>query len=619
MLSVTVNSPASAATVSGTAVKVTYTVTTAPGQTVWWTGAGLAGVYKSYYVGTSCDEGCTLTATLDTTGVPVAPTANGAEEFADGPQTITVNASSGGMSSSVDAHAAVSVIVDNKRPAEELVAPIPDPQTGITKFTATDRLNVAAYPKANDGGSVAAMTFHYLSGGVRQLASLSPPATDGQPWTLDLDTSAWPQQDGSGWVSTTDDRGISSIGTMVYYAVDRGMSLTGPSMSGIVNDFTVDVLKLQYSYATSNNNIYPATVATYVDGTNVGQHALPPPGWYSSDRPGVITARSDARTPPGEHDLRYVVTDNRGVSNEVDYHLTVKKTLQLAWTGGPGQSILPESPPTLTGTADTTDTTLTSSTFFVDDRVLDGWGCYIGDCPTHLDAVGTGQPYPEVYTPGQHTIRWEVYTKDGAPLTLTGTITVLPYATTKVSESAPATYGRIFALAGYATLSDGRPAPGAVITLQRQPSDGSGAWTTLGTARTDQSGTVTFSVRAAETAAYRMLTADEPTGWAGRAGPATTIGSYADLMTTKRPARGRTGDTVKVRGIVTPASPSVPVYLQEYRHHHWITRSSARPAADGTFTIRYKIYRPKARVRLLRPASPNLLMTTTLSWLITAR
>jgi hypothetical protein len=599
-------------------VKVTYTVTTAPGQTVGWTGAALAGVYESDYVGASCDTGCTLTATFDTTGVPVAPTANGAEDFADGPQTITVNASSAGASSSADAHVSVPVIVDNERPSDGLVVPQPDPQTGITKFTATDRLNVEAYPKANDGGSVTAMRFHYLNAGVRTVAPLTPPTAAGRPWTLDLDTSAWPQVDGSGWVSTTDERGISSIGTMLHYVVDRGMSLTGPPMSGTVNDFAVDVVKLQYSYSTSNSAIYPASVTTYLDGTDVGRRALPPPGSYSSDPPGVITARSDARTPPGEHDLRYVVTDNRGVSNEVDYHVTVKKTLDISWTGGPGQSVLPGSSPVLTGTADTTDTTLLSSTFFLDDRVLDGWGCYVGDCPTHLDAVGTGQPYPEVYTPGQHTIRWEVHTKDGAPLTLAGTITVLPYATTAAFQRDPATYGRTFALAGQATLSDGRPATGATVTLQRQPLDGSDAWTTLGTARTDESGRATFSVRAVETAVYRMVTADELTSWAGRAGPSTAIGSYADLVATKRPNRGRMGDIVKVRGIVAPAGASGPLYLQEYRHHRWTTRSSTQAAGDGTFTIRYRLHRPKARLRLLRPASSNLLTTATPTWLVTA-
>jgi hypothetical protein len=89
---------------------------------------------------------------------------------------------------------------------------------------------------------------------------------------------------------------------------------------------------------------------------------------------------------------RHCSTSQTGIT-KFNYHLTVKKTLDISWTGGPGLSVLPGSSPVLTGTADTTDTALLSSTFFIDERALDGWGCYISDCRTHLDAVGTGQPY----------------------------------------------------------------------------------------------------------------------------------------------------------------------------------------------------------------------------------
>jgi acetolactate synthase regulatory subunit len=614
-VTVAVDSPRSGATVAGDAVQVTYTVTSAPGQVVGWTGARFVDSYQSWYFGTSCETGCTATVSFDTTAVPKAPTANGADDYADGAQTITVQASTTGGDS---ASASVDVVVDNQRPTEKLGAPKPDPQvTGSYRYTATDRLHLEAYPTVRAGGSATAMTFHYLSGGVRSTAPMTPPAVAGGAWTLDLDTFTWSGGSGSGWVRTTDDRGVASIGTMVYYVVDRGMTLTGPTLPDTVDDFTVDAVKLQYSFPTSYPDTFPVQVATYLDGALVEQHPLV--GVYTGDPAGVVTARSGGRTPPGAHDLRYVVTDNRGVSSAVDYHLKVNKTLSIAWTRGPGTTTLPGSLE-LSGTADSVRTPIVSSTFSVDGTILDFWRCTTSECPYHLDAAGKGQPYPEVYTPGEHNIRWEVGTRDGLPLTMTGTVTVLPYAQANLSRRGPATYGRVLTLSGKVSTTGGQPAPGAVVRLQRRPADNSGRWATVATGQSDAAGVVRFRLRAVRSSQFRTVTVTDPERWAGRAGAARKVNSYADLRVTRRPTSGRVGATVGVRGKVAPARPRQRVYLQMRRHRRWVEVAAARPAADGSFAIRYGITRRgTTTVRLLRESSYGLLTTRTAAWSISGR
>lgn len=607
-VSVAVDSPAAGASVAGSTVQVTYTVTSAPGEVVGYVGAKLVNDYQQRYLGTTCESGCTVTATFDTTAAPPPPGSPFNADYADGTQTLSVTASTtDGQSANLD----VGVVLDNHRPTEQLGAPQPDPRTSSDPYTATSHFHLEVYPTANDGGSIVAVTFHYLTGGAQQTAALSPPASPGQAWTLDLDSSAWPSGPENGWVTSTDERGVSSLGTMVYLVVDHGFTLTGPSLSSPVDDFTVDEVQLNYSHMPTSDT-FPVHVATYLDGNIAEQHSLLDTD--TGDPPGVITATTGSRTPGGSHALRYVVTDNRGVSEEVDYQLNVTSTLTTAWTGGVGQSFLPGAL-ALAGTADSTGPPITGWTFSIDGQPLASWNCPAGTtCPTHVDAVDTDQRDPETYTPGQHRVSLEVATADGLPQTVTGTITVLPYAHAQLAPHAATTYGHAFTLTGHVVLTGGAPAPGARVAVQRRGADASGTWRTVATGTADATGAVQVQVTAARSSQYRMVTATDPAQWQGRAGNIRTVASHADLHLIHAPATGRLNRYVTVRGVVAPARPHDRVILEQETAYGWLSAGRVRPDASGAFALRYRLVRPTVRLRVVRPASYLLLVATSPPW-----
>ncbi len=427
---VTILAPEPASAVSGT-VTVTFHVTMPAGQTrlTYWGSLGDRSVARKTV---TCTETCTPSFTVDTTSSPwpTYRSSGTSAQVDDGQQRVRVQVEAGGLSFP---GATALVEVGNGRPTlatDALGATRAEVDGRVTVGDAL-RFEVTAAATAADATvvGVAART------GSEDL-TVVPPSAPGGPWVVTADTSGWAEGPRNIDVSVLDSRGMRSASTPFDVMVARGFRLLPPDLGGSIGDdqLALTATTLPYVYDPAVLNTWPARVRTYADGVLLAESTL-----TQADQGSwrAVSLKVPVVLEPGLRVLRFVVTDNRGLTESVETSVTVLPTAVMEWVSVPDR-LTAGRPGTFTAHVATTYGEITSWVLrdAATDEILAARICSVRPCPTdstesftvtfdrsgprdvYLESAPLPVPRPSRRTP---TVRVEVdpaptdFTGDGAP------------------------------------------------------------------------------------------------------------------------------------------------------------------------------------------------------------
>lgn len=514
--------------ISGT-VEVDIAVHNAPAAPLTAVTLGLYSLAGQPYqqtlaVPASCTADCTLTTSLDTAQTTaLAGTSAASPLFADGTEVLVVRAAAGRVLAST---ALTRVVIDNHRPTATLLGvPDTDPLGLGADQSLTVQANAVPAVDALAGTTVTSLQL-VVPGRPEWPVITFAPDPDGS-WAASADTSAIPAGVYSAEAIATDSNGTLGNPVRTTLVVDHGFSLHLLNTTTLTPDALSDN-GVQYDYGTTAlgcgaGSVYaaPQRVDLYLDGklfhsasapTDAGSCVVALAGTYAD--PPVL--------PVGHHQLRVVVTDDRGHFAQTSAAITVALPLTLAITPEPSKGAI------FVGLGSTTVIKATES---APDGFSTGYSWNIREYGTGgtSTAWGTGTAIqPVVFTAirlGGDTFDYTVQS-DNSLLTnasvevvaIPTTITALALSTTRPKRGSTLTLTahttQTTALASKQGPAQHPNLHGATVELQFQAA-GSRTWTTRATATTSSSGSAVFHEKATANGTWRIVTLTRTGTWFG--------------------------------------------------------------------------------------------------------
>jgi hypothetical protein len=411
----------------------------------------------------SCNSACTypvsFTVDSSTSTWPVLrdPSSNG--QIDDGPQQIQVRAYD--ATGTWVATGTSTVVVNNLRPTIALSAPALPPTVTDGRALADTSVRLEVLPGTTTPGAV--VTAVDAVSGPYTLTTTAP-LQPGDPWIVEADTSQWPEGPANLDVSVLDSTGKRSNPASHDLMVIHGFTLFGPALDTPVYDDAMPPVDLSYGYGQYVANTWPVLVETLVDGVSENRQTFTQAD--QATRSGVVTAVVPGVLPTGNHQMTFVVTDNRGMSEQLVRQVSVTTSASVGWLSGTDQVGVVGTPMTLTAQASTTYGSVLGWQLQNADtgEVLTAPSCSAQPCPTTQSQALTFTPR----TAGVLHLRLQImFGPVSRPVrVLTTSVTVLPAPTDFTGDRHPDVLardgvGRLLLFRGNG--KGGWAAPGAVI------------------------------------------------------------------------------------------------------------------------------------------------------------